>query len=174
MSQLRVESRLGTFEVALETRAAPRTCRYFCDLVRRGALDSAAIYRIVSEANHAADDCCPIHVVQLGPMPAFESPRHAIPHEGTEVTGLRHRRWTVSAARFELDELYGSFFICMRDEPELDFGGRRQPDGRGFAAFGRVVGGFQAVEAAYALAETTELLARPIPITSIAVMETAG
>ncbi len=34
-----------------------------------------------------------------------------------------------------------SFFFCIDDQPELDFGGRRNPDGQGFAAFGRVVAG---------------------------------
>lgn len=173
MRHLLVESQLGSFRVALEVRAAPRTCNYFCDLVRNGSLSHAGVFRIVAEANHVVDEPCPIHVVQLGPTPAFHGARHPIPHEGTNLTGLRHRRWTVSAARFDLDELYGSFFICMRDEPELDFGGRRQPDGQGFAAFGRVVAGFEAVEAAYARAEPFELLAHPIPITRIAVEDAA-
>jgi peptidyl-prolyl cis-trans isomerase A (cyclophilin A) len=33
------------------------------------------------------------------------------------------------------------FFICIGDQPELDFGGARNADGQGFAAFGRVVRG---------------------------------
>ena len=37
------------------------------------------------------------------------------------------------------------FFICIGDQPELDFGGRRNPDGQGFAAFGRVVKGMDVV-----------------------------
>ena len=34
-----------------------------------------------------------------------------------------------------------AFFICIGDQPSLDFGGMRNPDGQGFAAFGRVVEG---------------------------------
>jgi peptidyl-prolyl cis-trans isomerase A (cyclophilin A) len=37
------------------------------------------------------------------------------------------------------------FFICINDQPELDFGGARNPDGQGFAAFGRVVQGMDIV-----------------------------
>jgi peptidyl-prolyl cis-trans isomerase A (cyclophilin A) len=33
--------------------------------------------------------------------------------------------------------------VCMRDEPALDEGGARNPDGLGFAAFGSVVEGFE-------------------------------
>ena len=36
-------------------------------------------------------------------------------------------------------------FICLGDQPELDFGGKRNPDGQGFAAFGRVVKGMDVV-----------------------------
>jgi peptidyl-prolyl cis-trans isomerase A (cyclophilin A) len=172
--RLLVTTQFGRFAIALAVREAPLTCAYFCDLVRRGTLDNAAIFRVVAAANHAASDACPIHVVQLGPIPAFEGTRHAIAHESTNLTGLRHRRWTVSAARFDLDELYGSFFICMRDEPELDFGGRRQPDGQGFAAFGSVVAGFEVVEAAYARAECSELLAIPIPVTRIVIEDSTA
>ena len=31
------------------------------------------------------------------------------------------------------------FFVCFGDQPALDYGGLRNPDGQGFAAFGRVV-----------------------------------
>ena len=34
------------------------------------------------------------------------------------------------------------FFICLGAQPEPDFGGRRNKDGQGFAAFGRVVRGW--------------------------------
>ena len=36
---------------------------------------------------------------------------------------------------------------AIGDQPEMDFGGRRNPDGQGFAAFGRVVRGMDVVEA---------------------------
>jgi peptidyl-prolyl cis-trans isomerase A (cyclophilin A) len=37
------------------------------------------------------------------------------------------------------------FFICVGDQPELDFGGKRNPDGQGFAAFGKVIKGMDVV-----------------------------
>jgi peptidyl-prolyl cis-trans isomerase A (cyclophilin A) len=45
-------------------------------------------------------------------------------------------RWAPGTATSE-------FFIVIGDTPELDFGGRRNPDGQGFAVFGRVVQGIQ-------------------------------
>ena len=33
------------------------------------------------------------------------------------------------------------------DQPEMDFGGKRNPDGQGFAVFGRVIKGAEVVKA---------------------------
>ena len=48
-------------------------------------------------------------------------------------------------ARDGPDTATSDFFICIGDQPELDFGGKRNPDGQGFAAFGRVVKGMDVV-----------------------------
>jgi peptidyl-prolyl cis-trans isomerase A (cyclophilin A) len=39
-----------------------------------------------------------------------------------------------------------NFFICIGDQPELNFGGQRNTDGQGFAAFGKVVKGMDVVK----------------------------
>lgn len=39
-----------------------------------------------------------------------------------------------------------SFFICINDQPSLDFGGKRNKDGQGFAAFGKVIKGMKVVK----------------------------
>jgi peptidyl-prolyl cis-trans isomerase A (cyclophilin A) len=50
-------------------------------------------------------------------------------------------------ARSGPDTATSSFFICIGDQPELDFGGRRNPDGQGFAAFGKILQGMEVVRA---------------------------
>lgn len=167
MVELIVDSQIGQFTIALCEDHAPATCAYFSALARSGALHDSSIFRIVAETNHQPKDLCPIHIVQIGPKQGFSGNRHAIRHEGTNLTGISHKKWTVSAARFDLDELYGSFFICMRDEPALDHGGKRQFDGRGFAAFGHVVAGFDTIERAFCHAETNEILKNEIPIHTV-------
>lgn len=48
-------------------------------------------------------------------------------------------------ARAKPDSAQDHFFICVGDQPELDFGGKRNPDGQGFAAFGTVTKGMNVV-----------------------------
>jgi peptidyl-prolyl cis-trans isomerase A (cyclophilin A) len=68
-----------------------------------------------------------------------------IAHETTRQTGLRHLDGTVSMARAQPGTANSEFFVCVGDQPALDFGGGRQPDGQGFAAFGRVVEGMDVI-----------------------------
>ena len=44
------------------------------------------------------------------------------------------------------DTATSDFFICIGDQPELDYGGKRNPDGQGFAAFGLVTRGMDVVK----------------------------
>ncbi len=167
MSHIVVNSQVGQFTIALDEKCAPITCAYFSGLVRKGALNQSCIFRVVSETNQQIDERCPIRVVQMGPQQCLTGERYPVKHEGTNLTGLSHKKWTVSAARINPGELFGSFFICLRDEPSLDHGGKRQPDGQGFAAFGRVVAGFDSIERAYRRAEPDEWMTNEIPIHSI-------
>ena len=47
--------------------------------------------------------------------------------------------------RYDPGTASSDFFICINDQPELDYGGMRNPDGQGFAAFGKVVTGMEVV-----------------------------
>ncbi len=172
MQMLRFSSDLGDVAIRMHNDRAPKTCRYFAQLACSGTFNPASVFRIVSSSaiqRLQPGDDCPINIVQIGPTQQFEGPRHTTVHEHTRQTGLSHHKWSVSAARFDLGELYGSFFICLKDEPELDFGGSRQPDGQGFAAFGEVVHGFDTLERVFARAEPLEMLTQQIPINNVSV-----
>lgn len=85
-------------------------------------------------------------MIQAGPDPSKkEFP--PIKLERTRDTKLAHKDGTLSMARDGPDTATADFFICIGDQPELDFGGKRNPDGQGFAAFGRVVRGIEVVRA---------------------------
>jgi peptidyl-prolyl cis-trans isomerase A (cyclophilin A) len=81
------------------------------------------------------------------------------------VTGILHRDGTISMARSGSDTATSDFFICIGDQPSLDFGGARNPDGQGFAAFGRVVSGMDVVRAIHKAPAEGEALTPPVLLT---------
>lgn len=166
-SVLTVQTAAGQFHINLFDNDAPHTCQYFRRLVGNGMLDDGAVFRITTAANYDSSDEPPIEVIQIGTPLGLDEPRQCIPHESTSTTGLLHRQYTVSASRFGPGELYGSFFICMRDEPALNYGGERHVDGLGYAAFGEVVAGQKVLERIYDSAGADEVLSTPIPLHEI-------
>lgn len=155
---------LGQYQIELDASRAPVTANYFKQLACEGKFDNTSIFRIVNTENNSFNLDCPIHVVQGGGRENDRKLPHRIVHETTLMTGLAHKKWTVSAARMGPGEVYGSFFITMRDEPSLDFGGERHPDGQGFAAFGEVSSGHAVLEDIFLKAESEEYLLHSIPI----------
>jgi len=132
---------LGDIEVELYVEKAPVTAANFMRYVTEGRLEGTTFYRVVRDDNQPDNDV-KIAVIQGGlkdeEHPALLPP---IEHETTEETGVRHLDGTISMARWGPGTATVEFFICVGDQPELDFGGRRNPDGQGFAAFGRVTRG---------------------------------
>lgn len=164
--QARFKTEYGDFVVALDLRAAPITAGYFRDIIKQGGFDGASFFRIVSKHNASMRAESPIEVIQGGLREGDPQPVAPVEHEPTTVTGLVHNKWAISAARYAPGETYGSFFICMRDEPVLNHGGARHPDGQGFAVFGAVEEGHDVLESIFAAAQSQEMLDTPISIIS--------
>ena len=59
------------------------------------------------------------------------------------------------------------FFICINNQPCLDFGGTRNPDGQGFAAFGKVTYGMDVVKKIQAQKDKDQYLPKPVIIYNI-------
>ena len=165
----RVETGSGSFVIAVDPAVAPLTTANYLAYVDGHHLDGGSVYRIVTLANQAPDTKYKIEVVQWGMhLPEGKpSPFPPIPHESTRQSGLRHLDGTVSMARNVPGSATAEYFICIGDQPELDFGGRRNPDGLGFAAFGRVVAGMDVVRALHAQGKPQQMLPEPIPVRTV-------
>jgi peptidyl-prolyl cis-trans isomerase A (cyclophilin A) len=162
-----VETEWGEIEVEIDTVHAPITGNNFMRYVDGGYYTDGAFNRTVRSDNQP-NDSVRITVVQanIGRAPT-RTVFPAIPLERTSVTGLRHRDGTISMARGGPDTATASFFICIGDQPSLDFGGHRNLDGQGFAAFGQVVRGMDVVRrinAAPAGGTTGQTLTPPVRI----------
>ena len=130
-----------TFEVYPDK--APISVANFRRYVVQAKFDGAAFYRVVRMDNQPVNPV-KIEVIQ-GDFTGKENYFPVIEHETTAMTGLRHKDGTVSMGRFAVGTTAAEFFICINDQPELDFAGKRNPDGQGFAAFGQVTDGMDVV-----------------------------
>ena len=162
-----ISTPLGDMRVHVDVAHAPKTAGYFLRDVAAGLFDGTSFYRIATDVNQDDDQPVTIEVVQGGLRQPETAPAASLRHESTAETGLRHERGTISLARFAPGAVYHSFFICRRDEPSLDHGGARQPDGQGFPAFGRLEEGFDVIDRLFEAAEAQELLSTEIPILRI-------
>jgi peptidyl-prolyl cis-trans isomerase A (cyclophilin A) len=144
-ARVRLRTELGDIDVDVDLAHAPITAENFLKYVDAQLYDGGAFHRTVTLGNQP-NDAVKIEVIQAAVNPASAKERRpAIPLERTSQTGLAHTDGTVSMARGGPDTATSEFFICINDQPSLDFGGRRNPDGQGFAAFGRVVRGMEVV-----------------------------
>jgi peptidyl-prolyl cis-trans isomerase A (cyclophilin A) len=159
-----LDTELGEIAIAVDLSHAPRTACNFLKYVAANAYSGGNFGRTV-RADNQTNAAVPIAVVQASANQQFEvfAP---IDLERTRDTGLHHLNGTVSMARRNADDATAKFFICIGDQPELDFGGRRNPDGQGFAAFGKVTRGMPVVLRIQAGAADGEKLTPPVAIRS--------
>ena len=142
-SRVVIETEFGPVEVLLENAKAPGTTDNFLHYVDAGAYTGGHFHRTVTLGNQP-ENKVKIEVIQGGAAHP-DKDRPPILLERTRDTGLHHVDGAISLARDTPDSATSDFFICIGDQPELDFGGRRNPDGQGFAAFGRVVKGMEII-----------------------------
>ena len=140
-----LQTELGEIELALDATHAPITTANFLKYVDRGLYDGGVFHRTVRVSNQP-ENKVRIEVIQASIDPArAKEELSPIPLERTSQTGLKHRNGMISMARDGPNTATSDFFICINDQPSLDFGGKRNPDGQGFGAFGQVVRGMDVV-----------------------------
>jgi peptidyl-prolyl cis-trans isomerase A (cyclophilin A) len=143
--RVRVQTELGDIVLELDATRAPNTTANFLKYVDAGHYDGGTFHRTVKMDNQP-ESPVKIEVIQAG-VAADRAKQGfpAIPIERTSVTGILHKDGVVSMARGTPDSATSGWFITINDQPSLDFGGARNPDGQGFAAFGRVATGMDVV-----------------------------
>jgi len=136
-----IRTDFGDIMVEIYESQAPVTSANFLRYVDAGLFKGDSFYRVVRLDNQP-NNAVKIEVIQGGlEFSKDKKPFPPIPHETTDKTGILHKDGTISMARLAPGSADSEFFICVGDQPELDFGGKRNPDGQGFAAFGRVIEG---------------------------------
>jgi peptidyl-prolyl cis-trans isomerase A (cyclophilin A) len=161
-----IQTSLGSMEVEVDTLRAPVTSNNFLRYVDQGAYRGGRFYRTVRLDNQP-ENTVKIEVIQGGLDTLRSKGLPPIKLERTTETGLSHQDGTISMARDGPETATSDFFICIGDQPELDFGGTRNPDGQGFAAFGKVVRGMDVVRQIQTARAQGQRLTPPIEIVEI-------
>lgn len=158
------QTSLGNISCEVDTVNAPLTANNFLKHIQKGTYDHAVFYRVVRQDNQPKNDV-KIEVIQGGVFTEAQLEKiKPIRHESTKETGLKHLSGTLSMARMEPGSASTEFFICVGDQPSLDFGGKRNPDGQGFAAFGRVIDGMGTVRKIQNLKDKNQTLIEPVRV----------
>ena len=170
-----LSTELGDIEIEVDIERAPHSSQSFLDFVDAGLYAGATFYRTVMPENDKGAP--PISVIQGG-LDDDSNNMPPVPHETTQDSGVLHTDGVISLARAAPGEANAAaFFICIGDQPGLDYGGKRNPDGLGFAAFGKVVGGMDVVHAIHRREATSpsdsdytkgQMITEPVVINSAA------
>jgi peptidyl-prolyl cis-trans isomerase A (cyclophilin A) len=165
--RLVIATELGNIEIEINTSRAPITSANFLKYVDQMYYEGGVFHRSVTLDNQPENKIL-IEVIQASINPSREKEGFPpIELERTNRTGLKHLDGTISMARLGPDTAKSDFFICIGDQPSLDFGGMRNPDGQGFAAFGRVIKGMEIVRRIQKSPVTAQKLTPPIKILKI-------
>jgi len=164
-----IETKYGDIVVELYPDKAPKTVAAFLNYIDSGIYNRSTFYRVLNRDNQPSD-ALKSELIQGGIWRTNAKKAAAlrgIPHESTKQTGLQHLRGSLSMARLEPGTAGSEFFICLKKEPGLDYGGENIGDGQGYAVFGRVVKGMEIVEKIYRQREEDQYFDPPVFIFAI-------
>ena len=160
-----IQTSVGNIYIELYPGKSPTTVSNFLKYVDNNLYDNSSFFRVCTPENEA-DRQIKIEVIQGGNVDDAKS-FPPIKLETTKQTGINHLNGTISMARGEPDTATSEFFICINNQPELDYQGKRNPDDQGFAAFGKVTKGMDVVLIINSQKDKGQYLINPVVINSI-------
>ena len=163
-----IVTQYGDIECEVYPDKAPISAKAFLTFVDSGFYNRSSFYRILSEDNQPMGSA-PASLIQGGLWGTGNKREYlaGLPHESTKTTGLSHVNGALSLARQDTGTATTEFFICLGDQPGFDFGGENNPDGQGYAVFGKVVKGMEVVQKIYRRPEENQFFTPQIHIIEI-------
>ena len=144
--RVRIVTDSGVIVVQLAPDKVPVTVANFLRYVDEHRYDGGSFYRAVTLQNQLPAEQQPqIEVIQGGIDRDSLKRLSPIVHETNDHSGIKHTDGVISMARGAPGSASSEFFFVINAQPALDFGGKRNPDGQGFAAFGHVTEGMDVV-----------------------------
>lgn len=163
-----ITTNFGNVEAELFPDKAPKTVAAFLTYIDSGFYKNSSFYRVLFVESMASD--LNTGIIQGGIWQSNNKKAVAlagIPHEPPKQTGLTHTSGTLSLARSLPGTANSEFFICVGNQTGYDSSKNYNPDGLGFAAFGKVVSGMDIVRKIHGQAANGQSFIRPITILNI-------
>lgn len=165
--KVEITTSFGTIELEIYEDKAPITAKNFLHHVDNNTFKDACFYRVVRIDNQSNRNT-KIEVVQGGLFhDSIVDRMPTIVHENTKSTGVMHTDGVISMARNQPGSASTEFFICVGEQASLDYGGMRNSDGQGFAAFGKVTNGMDVVRQIQLQKDKGQMLLEKIKILSL-------
>lgn len=133
---IRLETNFGNIDIELDYKNAPVTAENFEQYVKDGHYDGLIFHRVI-----------PGFMIQGGGFkPGMDEVPTRDPIRNEANNGLSNEKYTISMARtMDPHSASAQFFINVADNKFLDFKNETM-NGWGYAVFGKVVAGFDAVD----------------------------
>ncbi len=163
-----IKTNLGNVEAELYPDKAPKTVAAFLSYVDSGFYKNSSFYRVLFIEAMASD--YNTGIIQGGIWQSNNKKAIVLPgivHEPPKQTGLSHTTGTLSLARSTPGTANSEFFICVGDQTGYDSSKNYNPDGLGFAAFGRVISGMDIVRQIHKQPANGQSFTRSITILNI-------
>ena len=155
--RVKLATSLGDIVVELNPAKAPKTVENFLKYVADKHYDGTIFHRVIDGFMIQGGGFTPDMVQK--PM------RPPIPLEATN--GLKNDTYTIAMARTNVpDSATAQFFINVKDNAMLN---APQPDGHGYAVFGKVVSGTEVVDKIKAVATGTRGMHQNVPTTPVVI-----
>ncbi len=166
---VKIETNFGDILVELYPEKAPKTVAAFLSYVDSGLYKGSSFYRVLKEEDQPSN-AFKSQLIQGGIWQTknkVQMSLKGVPHETTKQTSILHENGTISLARTEPGTASSEFFICIGNQPAYNYGGAANPDGQGFAAFGKVIKGMDVVKQIHDQPDNNTSFTPPIEIMNI-------
>jgi peptidyl-prolyl cis-trans isomerase A (cyclophilin A) len=129
-----METSLGNVKIELFQKEAPISVKNFLDYANSGFYNGTIFHRVIGN-----------FMIQGGGFTPDMVPKKTnAPIKNEASNGLKNDRGTIAMARtMDPNSATAQFFINVVDNPNLN---RPNPDGNGYAVFGKVVEGMEVVD----------------------------
>ncbi len=155
--RVKLATSMGDIVVELDAAKAPKTVDNFLRYVKAGHYDGTVFHRVIDN-----------FMIQGGGMtPDLKQKPTRAPIKLEAASGLKNDKYTVAMARTgNPDSATSQFFINVADNAMLN---APNPDGHGYAVFGRVVEGKEVVDKIRAVATGNRGGHQNVPTTPVVI-----